>query len=358
MLLFICQYSYGSLISSHHTSWTLSLNYKGVKVRTRHMNEKQLQVYGARIRLAWFRKAEELGNVSAACKYYGIPRSEYYYWHSRWLKNNKRLTALYNLPRTPKSHVKDTALEVVDLVIQLRLGLGYGERALSEILKRDYNVSLSHHGVGNILKRAELIVKPPKRRRAQRRLSDYPYVPGEVGQLDVKHWKRSAYQYDLIDCATRIKYKRLYDGISPANTINFLEHALRFFDPAFCFQVIQTDNGMEFTYNALPQLREDTIHRVTRWLAERGIEHRLIPPHSPQYNGRIERSHGVDKDRYKRLTTNSYRKDELQEFLLDDCLDYNFYRPHSSLHMMTPIEYLQSLEGFSHATVDTSVLYD
>lgn len=42
-------------------------------------------VYGARIRLGWFRKAEELGNVAAACRYYGIPRRTYYYWHERWL---------------------------------------------------------------------------------------------------------------------------------------------------------------------------------------------------------------------------------------------------------------------------------
>ena len=47
-------------------------------MRTRRMTNKQLQVYGARIRLAWFRKAEELGSVVAACRYYGIPRSEYY----------------------------------------------------------------------------------------------------------------------------------------------------------------------------------------------------------------------------------------------------------------------------------------
>lgn len=36
------------------------------------MTGKQLQVYGARIRLAWFRKAEELGSVVAGCDYYGI----------------------------------------------------------------------------------------------------------------------------------------------------------------------------------------------------------------------------------------------------------------------------------------------
>jgi hypothetical protein len=117
---------------------------------------------------------------------------------------------------------------------------------LAVILTRDYGISISRHGVGNVLRRAGLTEPKPRRRRAQRQLNDYPYEPGEVGQMDVKHWKKAAFQYDLIDCATRIKYKRLYPGVSPAYTVDFLEHATRFFAPAFSFKGIQTDNGTEF----------------------------------------------------------------------------------------------------------------
>lgn len=321
------------------------------------MTGKQLQVYGARIRLAWFRKAEELKSVTASCEHYGIARSEYYYWHKRWLESGKHLTSLYDQPRTPKTHTTDTDPEVVSLIVQLRLGLGYGEAKLAVVLARDYDVTISRHGVGNVLRRAGLTQPKPRKRRTQRRLSDYPYVPGERGQLDVKHWRHKGYQYDLVDCATRIKYKRLYPGYSPAETIDFLEHALRFFAPAFLFQCIQTDNGMEFVYDQLPQTRLDTVSPVTRWLTAHSIEHGRIPPRSPHLNGRIERSHGVDKDRYKRLTTNSYDKVELQAFLVEDCLDYNFYRPHSMLRMLTPVEYLQGIPGYEDATLDTSVLY-
>jgi transposase len=189
------------------------------------MTNKQLQVYGARIRLAWFRKADELGSVVAACKYYGIPRSEYYYWHSRWVGSSKGLTSLYDLPRTPKSHSQDMSRELVSLIVQLRIGLGYGDVRLAVVLKRDYGVSLSHHAVGNVLRRAGLTEPKPRKHRVQRRLNNYPYKPGEVGQMDVKHWKRAAYQYDIIDCATRIKYKRLYPGCDPWTTVDFLEHA-------------------------------------------------------------------------------------------------------------------------------------
>lgn len=321
------------------------------------MTERQLLVYGARVRLAWFRKAEELGSITAACSFYGVPRRTFYYWHQRWLASGKQLTSLYDLPRTPRSHQADLDEEIVSLVVQLRLGLGYGEAKLAAVLARDYGVTVSRHGVGNVLRRAGLTEPKPRKRRVQRRLSDYPYAPGERGQLDVKHWKRSAYQYDLIDCATRLKYKRLYPGYSPAYTIDFLEHALRFFEPAFSFRCIQTDNGPEFVYDTKPQVKLATVSPVTRWLEAHDIQHGRIPIRSPHLNGRIERSHGVDKDRYKRLTTNSHGKVELQAFLVEDCLDYNFYRPHSMLRMLTPVEYLQSLPGYEHANLNTSVLY-
>ncbi|MFO0971699.1 MAG: DDE-type integrase/transposase/recombinase [Candidatus Saccharimonadales bacterium] len=321
------------------------------------MSAKQLLVYGARVRLAWFRKAAELGSVTAACRYYGIPRRTYYYWHSRWLTQGKALTSLYDLPKTPHSHSSDVDEEIVSLIVQLRLGLGYGEDKLAYVLGRDYGVQISHHGVGNVLKRAGLLVARKKHVRTQRRLSDYPYQPGEVGQMDVKHWKRAAYQYDIVDCATRIKYKRLYPGVNPGYTVDFLKHAVRFFEPAFTFETIQTDNGMEFVYDQLPQTKAETLTAMQRWLHAHGIQHGRIPSRSPHLNGRIERSHGVDKDRYKKLTTNSHDKAELQEFLVEDCLDYNFYRPHSMLRMLTPVEYLQSLSGFENATLDVSVLY-
>lgn len=326
-------------------------------MRYRKMSEKQLLVYGARVRLAWFRKAEELGSVSAACSFYGIPRRTYYYWHVRWLSQGKALTSLYELPRTPKSHKTDISEELASLIVQLRLGLGYGEAKLAVVLTRDYGVTVSRHGVGNVLRRASLTEPKRLRPRRQRILSSYKYIPGEVGQMDVKHWKRAAYQYDIVDCATRIKYKRLYPGVNPAYTVDFLKHATRFFAPAFSFQCIQTDNGLEFVYDQLPQTKPDTLTAMQRWLTGQGIRHGRIPSRSPHLNGRIERSHGVDKDRYKKLTTNSHQKAELQAFLVEDCLDYNFYRPHSMLRMRTPVEYLQGIPGYENATLDTSVLY-
>ncbi len=320
---------------------------------TRTMTQKQLLVYGARIRLAWFRKAEELGSVTEACKWFGIARSEYYYWHKRWIAGDKKVTALYDKPRIPKDNPRIIDEELAGLIVGLRLEYGYGKHGLSRILERDYGITISHKGVNNVLRRAELLAKRKVNKRS-RKLSDQQYVPGERGQMDVKHWKRAAYQYDIIDCATRLKYKRLYYDYHPRNTIDFLEHAVRFFEPAFSFQTIQTDNGTEFTYTQWPQ--DKITHPVTIWLTSHGIEHRLIKASSPQLNGFIERSHGSDKYLRKHFKIDHNFVD-LKRFLLEDCERYNTYRPHTSLGMMTPLEYLQSLPGYENATINLDVLY-
>jgi transposase InsO family protein len=324
-----------------------------MKVSTRTMTQKQLQVYGARIRLAWFRKADELGSVVEACKWFGIARSEYYYWHQRWLTEGKQVTALYDKPRVPKSNPNIINEELAGLIVGLRLEFGYGKHGLAKLLQRDYGIAVSHQGVNNVLRRAELLTKRTVKPRP-RKLSDQQYVPGERGQMDVKHWKRTAYQYDIIDCATRLKYKRLYYDYHPRNTIDFLEHATRFFEPAFSFKTIQTDNGSEFTYTQFPQMKK--IHPATEWLTSHNIEHRLIKASSPQLNGFIERSHGSDKYLRKHFKID-YNFVDLKRFLVEDCERYNTYRPHTSLGMKTPLEYLQSLPGFENATINLDVLY-
>jgi transposase InsO family protein len=329
------------------------------KMKVRAMTKKQQLIYGARIRLGWFMEAERLGSVAAACRQLGVPRRTYYYWNKRWLLGRKTLKSLMDEPKTPNSHPRDPDAETVSLVIQLRLGMGYGENNLSNILLRDYDVKLSHKGVNAILKRVGLLEPRKRRQRAASRADNYPYAPGEVMQLDVKHWKTNGFQYDIIDCCTRIKFKYIFEDRNVNTTVKFLQMALKFYEPAFRLQLVQMDNGSEFTNNWVRkgQTKENRMALPERWLIAHGIEFRHIPPSSPHLNGRIERSHGVDKWRYQKMTTGSHRLQELKDFCVEDCLDYNTYRPHSRLNDMTPLEFLQSLAGFEDATINTSVLY-
>lgn len=70
----------------------------------------------------------------------------------------------------------------------------------------------------------------------------------------------------MVGCVTQIKYKRLFDSYHPHNTVDFLAHALHFFTSAFRFQVIHTDNGIEFTYTQFPHTKVE--HPVTALLTQ------------------------------------------------------------------------------------------
>lgn len=328
-------------------------------MRERAMTDKQRRIYGARIRLGWFMEAKRLKSVRKACRDLGVPPRTYYYWRSKWEAGGRILESLMDESKTPQSHTNDPDAELVSLVVQIRFGMMYGEDKIAYILGRDYGVKISVHGVHNILSRAKLLEKRKKKARKSYKVSDYPYSPGECLQLDVKHWKHGGYQYDIIDCCSRIKFKYVFEDYNVNTTVKFLEMALKFYKPAFKIQLVQMDNGTEFTNENRHNPKQRVEMRMAlpdRWLIAHGIEFRHIPPKSPHLNGRIERPHGVDKWRYNRMTTGSHKLEELREFAVEDCLDYNTYRPHESLGMMTPLEYLKSLVGFEHATIDFSVL--
>jgi transposase InsO family protein len=68
-------------------------------------------------------------------------------------------------------------------------------------------------------------------------------------------------------------------------------------------KIIQTDNGQEFTH--LKQTNK--IHPLDLLCKELNIRHQLIRPRTPRHNGKVERSHRNDNERfYKYLSFYSY----------------------------------------------------
>ena len=58
---------------------------------------------------------------------------------------------------------------------------------------------------------------------------------------------------------------------------------------------IQTDNGVEFTFNRSDVKREYPMDTL---LNELGIKHYKIRPRTPEHNGKVERSHRNDNERF------------------------------------------------------------
>jgi transposase InsO family protein len=155
-----------------------------------------------------------------------------------------------------------------------------------------------------------------------------PYVPkpydtpkklGQKWQLDVKHVPQECktasllpehkfYQYTVIDEASRERFLFAYDDLCASNTVDFLKRAVMYF--RYKPKIIQTDNGSEFTYTR--ETKADREHSLDKFCRVNHITHKLIKPRTPRHNGKVERSHRSDNERfYKWLRF--YSLDDLQK---------------------------------------------
>ena len=105
------------------------------------------------------------------------------------------------------------------------------------------------------------------------------------------------YQYTAIDEFTRLRYTWFTNEHSTYMSSEFVKRLIKYFP--FKIKTIQTDNGFEFTkrlsWNGFEKNKE-TIFEST--LKELGIGYKTIKPHTPKQNGRVERSHRKDQERF------------------------------------------------------------
>ena len=108
------------------------------------------------------------------------------------------------------------------------------------------------------------------------------------------------YQYTAIDEYTRQRVLWASKEHSTYASTEFLKVIQKKFK--YKIECIQTDNGFEFT-NRLNSKKAKEKTMFEKKLKELGIEHKLIRPRTPRYNGKVERSHRKDQERfyYKRV---------------------------------------------------------
>ncbi len=134
---------------------------------------------------------------------------------------------------------------------------------------------------------------------------DTPVMMGEKCQLDVKVVPKECYtgndvyekhyQYTFIDEATRKRYIRCYREQCQQSTVDFVKRAIRYF--GYVPKIIQTDNGQEFCF-LQGETKNGRIHLFDKLCLQLGIEHKLIRPRTPRHNGKVERSHRSDNERF------------------------------------------------------------
>ncbi len=68
-------------------------------------------------------------------------------------------------------------------------------------------------------------------------------------------------------------------------------------------------------------------------------------PKSPKMNAFVERVNGTVQSEYLDRFYEETSVGKINEILYDCLIEYNFYRPHRSLNLLTPIEYCSKLNN-------------
>ena len=107
----------------------------------------------------------------------------------------------------------------------------------------------------------------------------------------------------MIDEATRERFIYPYREQIADNSVDCIRRAILYF--GYKPQIIQTDNGPEFTFTQ--KVKGGRQHTFDKFCEEQGIEHKTIKPRTPRHNGKVERSHRSDNERfYKFLRFHSF----------------------------------------------------
>jgi transposase InsO family protein len=268
----------------------------------------------------------------------------------RWLASYRKggTTALVPRSTRPKTQPNEMPIHLKERVVALRKKTGLCAKKLVWRLEKE-GVFLHERTAGKIL-RAEGLVRKYRTRKLRTKYVKVPLLPGELVEIDVKYvpgtiGNKAYFQYTAIDCSSRWRYLEAYDGQSNLHSIRFLETVVDIFPHRI--RAVKTDNGAVFTNryvgtNRRSDLTVKTVHPFDAFCRDNGVIHYLIDPGKPAQNGKVERSHREDQEKfYERNTFSSFK--DLQRKLKRWNMQYNDLE-HCGLNGKTPNEYLKEFQ--------------
>ena len=255
----------------------------------------------AQFRLRVVRHAHKTGNNSHTARLYQISRQSVHRWVGRW---DGTLESLMDGSHRPRRHpTQQTREEVAKVLNVQRQNKHLGLVCLWVHLWKNHGYSRTLTALYKLLRREGVLPGPSKRTRRKPKPYEPILVPGERVQVDVKHVPRAClvgglstkklYQYTAIDECTRWRHIAVFDEISTYSSVEFVHQLLARFP--FEIGCIQTDNGPEFTSRYQGSMHPSAFESELETL---GIRHKLIAPATPRHNGKVERSHRTDQERF------------------------------------------------------------
>ena len=281
-----------------------------------------------RFRLSLIHYSEKYGVSKAAMKY-RVNRQYIYRWRNRY---NGSIDSLRNQSRRPHHHPNQHTLEELKLIADMRRRNPYTGLVVFwvKLMQRGYKRSIA--GLYRILRRQGIMADKLPNPKYVPKPYEQMHYPGERIQIDVKFVPavclvneakgQKFYQYTAIDEFSRWRYVEAFDEHSTYSSAVFLEHLIKAFPmPIEC---VQTDNGAEFT-KRFTATKEENLTLFQKRLKEHGMRHKQIRPFTPRHNGKVERSHRKDNERFYASHTFYSFEDFSKQLQLYNRRDYNLF---------------------------------
>lgn len=306
-------------------------------------------------RIGLLNLAEELGDVSRACRIMGFSRDTFYRYKAA--KEEGGVEALFDANRR-KPNLKNRAEEAIERAVVEHAILFPAEgqtRASNELRKQGISISPSgvrsiwlRNGLENFSKRLKLLEQKAAKEGCvlteaqvqaleQKKVDDVASGeietahPGFLGSQDTFYVGTlkgvgRVYQQTFVDTYSKVAFAKLYTTKTPVTAADLLnDQVLPFFDAQRVDLLrVLTDRGTEYCG------KHDT-HEYQLYLALNDIEHTKTKVKSPQTNGICERFHRTILHEFYQVAFRKkiYRQvEEMQEDLDRWMEKYNNYRTH------------------------------
>lgn len=246
----------------------------------------------------------KISSLYFVCKRYHCSARSLYRWKKQYNGTLQSLEPNFSRKEMlhPNRHTQEEIKNIQNLMRRnpkIRLNELYGK------LRLNYSYTRHPMSLYNFLRKKGWYGDIKEKIKYKPQHYDTPIHIGEKWQLDVKFVPRECYtgeyaserryyQYTVIDEATRERFLYPYQEQTAQNTVDFIKRAIIYF--GYKPNIIQTDNGSEFTYTR--QTRNDKIHYFDKFCNFHKIQHKTIRPRTPRHNGKVERSHRSDNERF------------------------------------------------------------
>lgn len=286
--------------------------------------------------------------VTKAAIRYNECRRTIYRWRERY---DGSLKSLEDKSRRPHYHPNQHTEKEIKLIRNYKANNKETGLVVLWVKLRMAGYTRTIQGLYHVLQRLGIYEKAPSKKKESEPIEwttgNYPgdkmqvdvkYVPSKCMTEELKEKGEKFYQYTAIDEFTRMRYTWFTNEHSTYMSSEFVKRLVRYFP--FKIKTIQTDNGFEFT-NRLSWNKKlqntKTIFETT--LEELGIEYKNIKPYTPKENGRVERSHRKDQERFY-YNKVFYSLEDLRNRGKDWRKEYNNF-PMRPLGWLSPNEFLK-----------------